>query len=209
MASITNVVLSMDEDGLSMFMGVLRKGVRVEGHVGLSIGGFLREEIGMDAEYIESRIQTIFLNGRPVDDVEAAVIGDGDALALSASMPGLAGATLRKGGHFAGLRSTISYREEGSAKRSGKGVVTIKLFNLIAKELAPLFFERGFIMDGEDFSGVLHSHHETLSAGLRSVEIDGQAEDMEKLEITDWDPKEVFLRVRMNESSVGHRRGNV
>ena len=40
------------------------------------------------------------------------MVGHGDTLALSAAMPGLVGATMRRGGYFAGLRANISHRDQ-------------------------------------------------------------------------------------------------
>ncbi|MFC1883836.1 hypothetical protein ACFL2O_03600 [Thermodesulfobacteriota bacterium] len=206
MESYKKVSLTIDTEILPAFFGILRKGVKVDGDVGLSIGNFLRKGMGMSPEYIEGRIQTIFLNGKPVDNVEAAAVEDGDVMALSASMPGLAGATLRKGGHFAGLRSAISYSEKEAVKSTGRGRITIKLFNLLTKEMAPLFLEHGVIVGGDDLAAFLNSQYKTSRAALKSIEIDGKRADTEQLEKTDWSQKEVFLRVNVSESPAGNGR---
>jgi hypothetical protein len=206
MSSSMNISFSINQEILPAFFGILRKGIKVEGNVGLSLGDFLRMEMGMSPEYIEGRIQTIFLNGRPVDNVEAAVVEDGDTLALSASMPGLVGVTMRKGGHLAGFRSEISYDETKKVRGPGRGTVLIKLFNLLAKEMAPLFLEHGVIVEGEDLYRFLNSQNEPSRAELKSIEIDGKGAEIEKLEEIDWAQKEVFLRVWIRESTAGNRR---
>jgi hypothetical protein len=201
-----NISITVDKEILSEFSRILRKGIKVEGNVGMSLGDFLRTEVGMSPEYIEGRIQTIFLNGSPVDNVEAAVVEDGDTLALSASMPGLVGVSMRKGGHLARFRSEISYDETRKAKGTAKGRVIIKLFNLLAREMAPLFLERGVIVDGEELAFFFDSQNETVRAALKSIEIDGKAAEIEKLKEVDWAQREVFLRVRVLGSTTGNGR---
>jgi len=66
--------------------------------VGCSIKNLLCNQFDITPEYLSDRISTIFLNGKPVDDVESAIIKDNSILALSGAMPGLVGATFRKGG---------------------------------------------------------------------------------------------------------------
>jgi hypothetical protein len=201
-----NISITVDKEILSEFSGILRKGIKVEGNVGMCLGDFLRNEVGMNPEYIEGRIQTIFLNGRPVDNVEIAVVEDGDTIALSASMPGLVGVSMRKGGHLAGFRSEISYDETKKAESSGRGRVFIKLFNLLTKEIGPLFLENGVIIEREDLKGFLYSLNETSRAGVKSIEIDGKDADIAQLEEIDWAEKEVFLRAIVHQSPPGNGR---
>ncbi len=52
---------------------------------------FLPEGMGLERGFIEERIQTIFLDASPVDDLASATVADGSSLALSAAMPGLVG----------------------------------------------------------------------------------------------------------------------
>ena len=61
------------------------------------------------------------LDGKPVDDIGAALVQDGSTLALSAAMPGLVGATLRRGGAYSSFRSAITYHETGERLRAGEG----------------------------------------------------------------------------------------
>ena len=80
----------------------------------------LREEIGAGPATIE-KIQSIMLDGKPVDDIGSAMIHDGSVLALSAAMPGLVGATLRRGGAYASFRSAITYHEPEKLARLARG----------------------------------------------------------------------------------------
>jgi len=44
---------------------------------------------GLDEDYVTQRISTIFLDGKPVDDIDTLLVRDGAVLSLSAAMPGL------------------------------------------------------------------------------------------------------------------------
>ena len=64
-------------------------------------------------------------------------------LALSAAMPGLVGATLRRGGFLASLRPAITSASEPETASPKPGRVILKLFNLLGPELAPALLAEG------------------------------------------------------------------
>ena len=109
---LTHVNFTLDAGLLPVFFQLLQKGFRVEGNVGCSVRAFLCEQHGVAPEYLEKRIQTIFLDGKPVDDVDTAIVEDGATLSLSAALPGLVGAVMRRGGYYAPMRDQISYKGE-------------------------------------------------------------------------------------------------
>lgn len=114
---------------------------------GISIRGLLTAQWGLTQDYIESDISTIFVDGKPVDDLDSAIVKDGATLALSCAMPGLAGATMRRGGAIAGLRSGITHREAPSSREQKQGMITVKLFNMLIAELSPLFLAKGILIE--------------------------------------------------------------
>src|SRR5208337_633377 len=118
--------LVIDNSLIPRFFTLLQQGVMLRTRVGCSILVFLREEIGAGQGTID-KIQSIFLDGSPVDDLNAATIKDGSVLALSAAMPGLVGATLRRGGLLSSFRNTITYHEDSAHCASGEGFIQIKL----------------------------------------------------------------------------------
>ncbi len=93
---------------MAVFLPTLQSGFKVLVETGCSLNQLFNDQLGLDPGYVEDRIKTVFLDGSPVDDFDTAVIRDGITLALSAAMPGLVGAVLRKGGVLASFRHSIS-----------------------------------------------------------------------------------------------------
>jgi hypothetical protein len=134
---------------------LLESGLRLDVKVGCSLAQLLCQQIGIPQDYLDNRIQTLFLNAKAVDNVDTATVTDGAVIALSAAMPGLVGATLRKGGAFSGLRAAISQQDSEVAEGLTPGSITLKLFNLVAQELGPALLARGVIFSGKSFGDYL------------------------------------------------------
>ena len=81
--------LTVEADQVPGFFQFLQKGVRVEANTGCSVKRFLCDQLHMNPDYIEERVQTCFLDGKAVDDIETAMIRQGSTLTLSGAMPGL------------------------------------------------------------------------------------------------------------------------
>ncbi|MGD8985665.1 MAG: hypothetical protein PVI53_16690, partial [Desulfobacteraceae bacterium] len=194
----TELHLHLEESLIPSFFQLLQKGFRVKIQAGCSVKSFLCEQLGLSPEYVEKRIQTLFLDGKPVDDKDSATIRDGSTLALSAAMPGLVGAVLRSGGFFASMRSTISYREEEKVERPQQGMVSLKLFNILLREIGPAFLERGIWIRGKDLQNFIEGHSDDFWAGCKKATVDGKEWDLKKLSRIKWAAKDVFLRLKVN-----------
>lgn len=143
--------LSFPKVELGVWMPILGNGIGFPIPPDTLLKTFLCDQIGIRPEYLEHRIQTILVNGRAIDEVGQVQLAHGDVVALSAAMPGLVGATLRMGSHLAELRRTITH--PGGAKPSNgeqKGVVTLKLFNLVAKEIGPKILDGPILLKEKD-----------------------------------------------------------
>lgn len=134
------------------FSHILQQGFFVKIITGSILEEVLIEQLGIEGEYIEKKISTIFLDGRPVDDLHSAVVHDGSTISLSAAMPGLVGASMRRGGTYASFRSAIDYREKEGVDVPHEGFIEIKLFNLVMIELGPLFFKRGIYVRSDNLA---------------------------------------------------------
>ena len=147
--------LQVDPSGIPLFFSLFEKGVVLSAKIGCTLRDFLCGQLGIADDYLDRRVQTLFLDFRPVDDVDAAVVRDGAVLALSAAMPGLLGATMRKGGRYAAFRKDISQHADVCGICETPGRVTVKLFNMVARELGPGLLEAGVEVDGGDIQSIV------------------------------------------------------
>jgi hypothetical protein len=178
---------------ISCFFPLLQKGFAIDVPLGRSIRSLLRDELGLPDEYIETRIQTVFLDGKPVDDIDTALVRDGSTLALAPAMPGLMGAMLRRGGHLAVMRSGITHRDDSVTQGSGEGRIDVKLFGMALKELGPQLLAHGIGVDAGDLSKVIGGMPEDCREGL------GNLQTLNK-------QGSVFLRVTIAQEVKGTRR---
>ncbi len=140
-----NVSLTIDTSLIPAFSQLLQNGFWLKGDVECSVKSFLCEQFGIEPEYLEKRIQTIFLDGQPVDDVKTAILRDGATLSLSAAMPGLAGAVMRKGGFYARMRDQISYKGDNNVLLSKARPGVRETFQSAASGTGAIFFRTRYL----------------------------------------------------------------
>jgi hypothetical protein len=169
----------VSEPLVAQFFLLLQQGVKIRRRVGCSVDAFLRTEIGAGPGTIE-KIQSIMLDGKPVDDIGSALIHDGSVLALSAAMPGLVGATLRRGGSYSAFRSAITYHETGAACAPGEGWVSVKVFNLLMAEMGPDLLRKGVLLEAGELLSFLAERAQELGQGCRAT-LDGRPVDIAQL----------------------------
>ncbi len=181
-----SLVMELDTRQMSRFFEILQSGFMVKAHTGCSVRTFLCGQLGISPEYVAERISTIFLDGKPLDDLDAAIIRDGSRLSLSAAMPGLVGATMRRGGFYASMRGSITYKESGSFCPDREGTVYLKLFNLVMEELGPHFLKRGIFIEPSLLLDVLSRQTSDFWADCRKVYLDGKSEEPLLLKRGHW-----------------------
>ena len=189
------VCLEIEADQLSGFIKLIERGFRLKVQTGQSIRNLFCGQFGISGDYFDNRIQTIFLDGKAVDSPDAAWVENGSRLALSAAMPGLVGATFRKGGRYASFRGTISYSRSKKSKSGGEGEITLKLFNMIAKELGPVFLQKGIIIEGKRLQDFVLRNSQDLKNNCNSINLNDEKIDVAGLLKMDWKNTEVFLQV--------------
>jgi hypothetical protein len=175
------LTLTVTGGGLARFLPLLGQGFTVKRPAGASLEDFLCRGCGIAQDYLRERVQTVFLNGKAIDDLTSAAVSDGSTIALSAAMPGLAGAVLRKGGAYAAMRRQISHASSGGSHAGGLVSVSIKLFNLVARELGPGFLEQGVLIRGADFQDFFRRQDRGFAKIGRAADIDGRPIDFEKI----------------------------
>ena len=176
-------------------LAILQAGFSLRARRGMSARVFMREVLGFPDAYIEGVVSTVFLDDSPVDDIDTARLAEGSRIALSAAMPGLVGAVMRRHSPYAALRETISYREgggaegssEGGARRDGSGLesaesaggppeirVGVKLFNSVMSGRGPEVLARGIVLADDRALEALRSLGlEEVASSLRAKAEEG------------------------------------
>ncbi len=167
-----NLEVSLAPELQRIFFMLLQEGVVLEVKVGGSIQQLLVEQFGIAADYLASRITTIFLNNKPVDDAATAVIPEDCVLALSGAMPGLVGATLRTGSHLAAMRGSVTFANEAQASGMRPGCIKLKLFNLLLAEIGPRVLQHGILLKSCRLRSFLAEQPTELR--FKDCHIDGQ-----------------------------------
>ena len=130
-----------------------------------------------------------------MDDPVTAVVKDGSVLALSAAMPGLVGATFRKGGRYSWMRNSISHSDDNDVTAGKTGWVTVKLFNMILKELGPFFLEAGVWLKGEAIREFFTDRASRLAGDIQSVILNGREVAPETLLKIEWQEDPIYIKV--------------
>lgn len=164
--------LHVDVSSIFLFSSLLEKGVILPANTGCTLREFLCGQLGITDDYLNQRVQTLFLDARPVDDVDTTMVRDGAILALSAAMPGLLGATMRKGGRYAAFRKDISQHADACGICETSGRVTVKLFNMVAREVGSRLLEAGVEVDGRDLQRIADRFPEELGRSIREARMD-------------------------------------
>jgi len=163
--SAVKLRLSVTADRLACFFPLLQKGFAIVVTLGRPIHALLRDQLGVPESYIETKIQTVFLDGKPVDDIDTVLVRDGATLALAPAMPGLMGAMLRRGGYYAPMRSGITHRDDRAAQEIKEGRIVVKLFGAALWDLGPTFLKRGVQVDSGDLAKVMRELPEGCGEG--------------------------------------------
>jgi len=199
-ASVDRLTLMLNARVLPLFFQLLGHGFYLNGQTGCSVKELLCNQLGIHEDYLEQRIKSIFLNGKVVDDVESAIVPEDATMALSGAMPGLVGAILRSGGFYAPMRSQISHEKDLPAPQLKNGRITLKLWNLVVKELGPTFLARGIWIRGQELQSFIKRHWESLMTGCNGVEFDGGSATIDHLQNTTWKSDLVFLQVNSDKT---------
>jgi hypothetical protein len=190
-----NLTISTSAQFVPSFLGLIRSGFIVHAVVGCNLQELLSNQLGIDENYLQTRVQTIFLNNSPVDDTAATTVPDGATLSLSAAMPGLNGAVMRKGGILASLRQSISQHNDNECSEPRRGKIKLKLFNLVAKEIGPDFLASGILVKGQALAEVIALQTPRFWQSVHYVEIDKVRYEAERLRTLDISSRDVFLQV--------------
>lgn len=146
-APLPQLILTVPHEAIAGFASLLQHGMLCAVDRPVAVLPFLLSLPGFTEEYIEKSVQTIFINGIAVDRLDR-VVAAGSTVALSAAMPGLAGAIFRRQGLHGSLRSQPEAQALPLRSESASGFVTLKLFNSIAGERVAALLTNGILIAG-------------------------------------------------------------
>jgi len=191
------VSLTVGNDLLPRFCLLTGAGFKVDVPSGCSVRELICRRLHVPPDYLDNRIQTILVDSATVDDPDTALVSPGMTVALSAAMPGLAGAILRKAGPYAAMREGVTYdgRNAGDAA-TREGSVLVKLFNVVQQELGPGLLRRGILIPGGVLDNFLCRSADTLRRGILAAQVDGEPVPPHELFNICWADREVRLSVR-------------
>ena len=153
------VTLTIPADRLrwSDLGGLFQRGVVVSIPGPRSVADFLAVDLAIDPDYVRRTIATVFVDSMVVDDLDRAMLHPGSTLTLSAAMPGLVGATLRRSSYYSAMRAEVSWRECHLDGRDDESAPTIrvKLFNLIIPGVGPSILRRGIVLAHDEAARIL------------------------------------------------------
>lgn len=144
MNEIASLKIRMNSRSRTAWNTLLQKGFYLEGTQGVSVREFMTVTVGYDDCMIEEVVRTVFLNNSPVDNIDEALIKDGDRMALGSAMPGLVGICMGRDNPYKSFRSGIASHGDGDAdvtKEPAK--VFIKVFSNLAVDTGADLLGRG------------------------------------------------------------------
>ena len=198
--SADRLSLIVNAKQVPLFFQLMGHGFYLDVQTGCSVKELLCNQLGIHEDYLAQRIQTIFLNAKVVDDVNSAIVSEDATMALSAAMPGLVGSILRSGGVYAPMRSQISHEKTKSVSQLKNGKITLKLWNLVVKELGPTFLQQGIWIEAEEVQSFINRHLEALKIECQAVELNDNPAEVDRLRKAEWKTKLVFLQVKSEQA---------
>lgn len=192
-----NLEITIDKSNLDSFWAILSSGIHTRVNRGDTVFDFLMNTIGPNEQFIEENIQTIFLNNKVVDDIKKAQLNPDAVLALSAAMPGLVGATLRTSGPLKAFRDEISYHNKEIKPQTEQQsfIITIKLFNLVTKQIGDLFLKNGIILSGMELKEYILNENVDFWDECITIKINNETVKPNKIKKYNWKDQKIFLRV--------------
>lgn len=178
MAEEKEIIIRGDCRLIRLFLPLLEQGGTIDVRVGGSLRELIIDQLKVEEQYLDHRIQTIFLNARAVDTPEQIVVKHGDVLALSGAMPGLVGATLRKGGRYAAMRREISEGNTVARSNPVPGRIRLKLFNTVLNDLGCKILARGVRVENPALAELLKKNKAELEKDYVGMQLEKKPVNM-------------------------------
>lgn len=167
----------------------------VAADIGDSMMNFLTQRLEFDAEYIDAQVKTIFMNGKPVDDLDTANIPADARIALGAVAPGVAGMMMARNSPISGMRSGITYQNTKPVQKITEGTVTLLLFNAIMEDKGLQILKKGITIP----AGKLERAVEEVPESISTASLDNTS--ISAAELLEWIRKNPQLHVQLRVNS--------
>ena len=196
MQPLVHLHLRVRADLLPSFCLLAGGGFTVCARTGRSIRDLLCRQLEIPPDYLEKRIQTIFLDGKAVDDPDITIVRPNSTIALSAAMPGIAGAMFRKGSACATMRTQIvQVNRDADRVVECRGRLVIKLFNMVQVEIGPMMLRRGMQIPGAALSDLFEGRTDAFRSGILTARLGHAPVSTRDLFERDWKDQDVVLHV--------------
>jgi hypothetical protein len=143
-----------------LFAPLLRQGVGVWVPGPRPVRDFLVEDMGLGLHYAIHSVPGLFVNGVAVDDWDHTLVAPGDVVALSGTMPGLAGIALRRQSPLKSFRQDLTAPFRASEVPAG--TVLVRPFNFVAQDAALPLLARGICLSGVALAAFVAEREEAL-----------------------------------------------
>ncbi|MHC1700687.1 MAG: 3'(2'),5'-bisphosphate nucleotidase CysQ [Humidesulfovibrio sp.] len=179
MPTTRTLLIRAEPEALLALTPILREGVTVSLRPGLSLRQSMIQDLGLCPECVEERVQTVFLDGSPVDDIDVDSAAPGCTLALAGALPGVAGIAMRRGSPVGVFREGITHGvaqiQAGKAGQARTVGATLKLFNTVALECLTAVLEQGVELRAGRLAELLEADPAALAQA--GFSLDGQTID--------------------------------
>ncbi|MEW6352654.1 MAG: hypothetical protein AB1646_26710 [Thermodesulfobacteriota bacterium] len=174
--------LKLRADRWGVFYPLLSAGVLARTVEGANVRTTLLRELGLSEEYVSRRVTTVFLDGKPVPDIDAALLMPGSVLALSGVLPE---PFLRHGVGW--KRYSDSPQEHGSASREAARIsYRLKVFNILLGDLTPKLLGSGVFVQSRELEGFLAGQDDRFPQGLDGAFMDGAPIPLSQMRNVRW-----------------------
>ncbi len=179
MPTTRTLLIRAEPEALLALTPILREGVAISLRPGLSLRQSMIQDLGLCPECVEERVQTVFLDGSPVDDIDVDSAAPGCTLALAGALPGVAGIAMRRGSPVGVFREGITHgvalAQAGKAGQARTVGATLKLFNTVALECLTAVLEQGVELRAGRLAELLEADPAALAQA--DFSLDGQTID--------------------------------
>lgn len=179
---MNNIDYCVNDSRLLGWLTLVSGGLDMELTVNVDLRTLITRELEIPDDYLEERIQTIFLDGSPVDSIDEAIVRPGQQLTLCTALPGAMGICMRRNSPLKAYRPGIAHCEDCDKLVDPEpGRITVKYFNFIAREQGDKILKRGVIIKPAVLKKFLESRDALFWDDIATIKVNGQEKEIEDM----------------------------